>query len=309
MTTIDIKYSIVMPCYNASAFLERAIESALKQSTCDYEIIVVDDGSTDATYEILHSYLTENEGRISCIRQHNMGPGAARNVGISAARGKYVLFLDTDDELVPDALQIFETALGEDDSKCDFVFAGHYSVDPDGKMKQLSPEVRAIERHNDFKRLLEGKSVSPTPGAIIVRKGCFQNLSYPETIRCNEDFVLFAHLFALYAGRSISQPVVYKYKRKGSLRYDKQAIIDAIGKAPDLLFDPSVLPSEYFKYKPLYVAKRYLEKARIHFKNKEFSDFRATFHQAVGVYPGSIIKHRFLIRYIYSLVYQAFHHG
>jgi len=299
-----IKYSIIIPFYNASDYVSRAIDSALKQNRDNFEIIAVDDGSMDTSGEILQSYSLKFKGLIVNIRQENKGPAAARNAGISAANGEYLLFLDADDQLLPDALQTFEKAIGDNDPKYDFVYAGYYSVDVSGKIKRLCPKTKTIDHHRDFKRLIAGKKgVSPTHGAIIVHKQCFQKLSYPETIRCNEDFVLFAHLFALYSGRSISRPVVYKYKRTGSLRSDKKAIVEALEKAPDLLFNPSILPTEYFQLKSLYVAKRYLEKARAHFKSREFFEFRKTFHQAVGIHPWVIFKTRFLIRYLRSLTH------
>jgi len=309
MTPNHIKFSIIIPCYNAHGCVGRAMDSALAQNRADYEIIAIDDGSTDTTGEILRSYVSNHEGLICCIRQENKGPAAARNAGIFASKGEYLLFLDADDQLSPDALLIFEKELSDGDFKYGFVYAGHYSVDTSGRVKRLCPKTKAIDHHRDFKLLIAGKkNVSPTHGAIIVHKQCFQKLSYPETIRCNEDFVLFAHLFALYSGRSISRPVVYKYKRSGSLRSDKKAIVEALEKAPDLLFDPSILPAEYFRFKSLYVAKRYLEKARAHFKCREFFQFRQTFHQAVGIHPGVIFKPRFLIRYLRSLTHVPFRH-
>ena len=309
MTNSDINFSIIIPCYNASMYIDRAINSALAQRIGNYEIIVVDDGSTDTTGDILNAYVSTNKYRISFIRQENRGPAAARNRGISESTGDYLLFLDADDELLPDALQAFQSTLCEANFKYDFVYAGHYSVNIAGKTKKLCPESREVKGPREFKRLIEGKGVSPTHGAIVIRKRCFQKLSYPESIRCNEDFVLFAHLFALYSGRAISRPVVFKYKREGSLRGDTQAIIDAVTKAPALLFDPTVLPDEYFKFKPLYVAKRYLEKARINFKNREFSEFRKTYHQSIEAYPRTIFKHRFLIRYLYTIAWLALNHG
>jgi glycosyltransferase involved in cell wall biosynthesis len=307
MTPDNIKFSIIIPCYNAKGYVGRAMDSALAQNRADFEIVAVDDGSTDTTGEILRSYASNHKGLVYYIRQENKGPAAARNAGVLASKGEYLLFLDADDQLSPDALLIFEKELSGSDIKYDFIYAGHYAVDTSGKIVRLCPKTKAIDHHRDFKRLIAGKKgVSPAHGAIIVHKQCFQNLSYPDTIRCNEDFVLFAHLFALYSGKSISRPVVYKYKRTGSLRSDKKAIVEALEKAPELLFDPSILPAEYFQLKPLYVAKRYLEKARAHFKSREFFEFRKTFHQAVGIYPGVIFKPRFLIRYFRSLTHVPF---
>lgn len=87
--------SIVMPLYNKAGTVGRAVESILNQTFTDWQLIVVDDGSTDNSAEIVGVL---GDGRIELIRQSNQGPGAARNAGIAAARGKYLAFLDADDE-------------------------------------------------------------------------------------------------------------------------------------------------------------------------------------------------------------------
>ncbi len=91
-----------MPAYNVEAFIGEAIESVLRQSVSDWELIVVDDGSTDATAGIVRRF---TDPRIQFIRQENAGVSAARNRGIAAARGAYFAFLDADDRLRPTALE------------------------------------------------------------------------------------------------------------------------------------------------------------------------------------------------------------
>lgn len=293
-----IRYSIIIPCYNASKFIQRPVDSVLSQTRDDYEVIIVDDGSTDNTPGIIESYVSRRTNWIRFLRQKNKGPAAARNAGIQSAKGEYLYFLDADDKMCKDALEIFDNAI--EDEALDYVYAGHYSVKIGGKLKTLCPEPGFVDPVSDFKRLIAGKGVSPTLGTVLIHRDCFKSLSYSESLRCNEDFVLFAHLFALYQGKAIATPVVYKYKRPDSLRSESQAIIDAVEKAPGLLFDPAVLPAEYFRFKSIYVAKRYLEKARIHFKQKQFKAFRETFQQAARVHPWVLLKGRFLLRYLRS---------
>ena len=89
--------SIVLPTYNREQFLPAAIDSIRQQICDDWELIVVDDGSIDDTLRVLQALTEDMSGRITVIRQENMGPGVARNKGILAARGKYVAFYDSDD--------------------------------------------------------------------------------------------------------------------------------------------------------------------------------------------------------------------
>ncbi|HBG78409.1 MAG TPA: hypothetical protein DDW84_06125 [Phycisphaerales bacterium] len=93
--------SVVIPAYNAAGFIRRTIDSILAQTYTDYEIVVVDDGSTDDTGEIVKSY----GGKVRYIYQKNAGDGPARNTGISNAKGDWIAFIDHDDEWMPDKLQ------------------------------------------------------------------------------------------------------------------------------------------------------------------------------------------------------------
>ncbi len=94
--------SVVIPTYNRAQYVTKAIESVLAQTYTDYEIIIVDDGSTDDTPVVLRAYAD----RIRVVHQENAGPSAARNAGIQAARGRWVAFLDSDDEWRPGKLAV-----------------------------------------------------------------------------------------------------------------------------------------------------------------------------------------------------------
>lgn len=91
-----MKFSIIVPCYNVEKWIEKCMESVLEQNYQDWEMILVNDGSTDNTINILNEYASRDE-RIQVIIQKNMGVSSARNHGISMARGEYLLFLDGDD--------------------------------------------------------------------------------------------------------------------------------------------------------------------------------------------------------------------
>src|SRR5580693_10799022 len=94
--------SVVIPAYNAGAFIDGSVGSALKQSAGDLEVIVVNDGSTDDTPDRL---LAWNDPRLSVITQANLGLASALNAGIRAARGTYIGFLDADDLWLPHKLE------------------------------------------------------------------------------------------------------------------------------------------------------------------------------------------------------------
>jgi len=94
-------FSIVLPCHNREKFLPRSIGSAIKQSDQDWELVVVDDGSTDNTQNVVKSF---NDPRIKYVYQNNSERSAARNKGIDNASGTWICFLDSDDEYQPNHL-------------------------------------------------------------------------------------------------------------------------------------------------------------------------------------------------------------
>ncbi|WP_426733191.1 glycosyltransferase family 2 protein [Myxococcus faecalis] len=102
-------FSVVIPTYNRAALLERTLASVFAQEETDYEVLVVDDGSTDGTLELLAG---QGE-RVRVLRQHNAGPGVARNAGIREAKGEYVAFLDSDDVWFPWTLATYRKVLRE----------------------------------------------------------------------------------------------------------------------------------------------------------------------------------------------------
>ncbi len=93
--------SVIIPAYNSAASLSRAIDSVLAQTYRSFEVIIIDDGSTDQTREVIADYWDS----VRSLYQENRGPGAARNAGIEIARGQYLVFLDADDELLPQKLE------------------------------------------------------------------------------------------------------------------------------------------------------------------------------------------------------------
>ncbi|WP_455076980.1 glycosyltransferase family 2 protein [Prevotella koreensis] len=98
------KISVIIPLYNKEKIVERSVNSVLNQSFKDFELIIVDDGSTDKSFEIVNKI---KDDRIKLIKQKNAGPSAARNRGVKESKTDWVLFLDSDDELLKDALEHF----------------------------------------------------------------------------------------------------------------------------------------------------------------------------------------------------------
>lgn len=109
---MSVRFSIVMPVYNREKYVCQAIDSVLSQTFTDFELIAVDDGSTDGSVDLLKSY----GKRIRVIQQKNRGPEVARNAGVAAARGEYIALLDSDDFFYPTALETYDRVIRAFDS-------------------------------------------------------------------------------------------------------------------------------------------------------------------------------------------------
>lgn len=135
---VDTKeISIIIPCYNASPYLRRCLDSIEKQTFKNFELIAIDDLSTDNTLEILKSYKEHASYMINIIsNKENSGPGISRNNGLDIAKGKYITFVDSDDYLDENYLDcMYKTAMKED---ADFVACGTYMIYPDGTLQIYS---------------------------------------------------------------------------------------------------------------------------------------------------------------------------
>src|SRR5215217_263451 len=131
--------SVVIPCYNQAHFLGEAIESVLAQSYPNFEVVVVDDGSMDNTSEVASRY-----PEVRYVRQDNQGLSAARNKGVSQSKGSYLVFLDADDRLLPQALEVGVRCL-EAHPECAFASGKYRNIAADGSSLS-TPEQPYIEK-------------------------------------------------------------------------------------------------------------------------------------------------------------------
>ena len=137
--------SVIIPAFNAARYLDEAVASALRQTYRDLEIIVVDDGSTDDTKAVMDRYADHSSVRY--LRQHNRGPGAARNSGASIARGEYLAFLDADDALMPDSVEARVALAHGESPRLDFIFANYLVRDGGSEHSRYGPGAPTSAAH------------------------------------------------------------------------------------------------------------------------------------------------------------------
>jgi glycosyltransferase involved in cell wall biosynthesis len=137
--------SVVIPCYNSAAFVERTIRSVLNQTYSLEEILCIDDGSTDRTLNVLQS-ICESEACVTVHTQENEGICGARNTGLERVTGEYVAFLDHDDVLHPEKLQHQAELVADHSRHPDFVAAAYENVYPDSDTVGQTRQIRTDDR-------------------------------------------------------------------------------------------------------------------------------------------------------------------
>ncbi|MFN2541479.1 MAG: glycosyltransferase [Chthoniobacterales bacterium] len=201
--------SIITACYNQGHFLREAIESAVAQTYARREIIVVDDGSTDNTPEIARRY---PEVRYIC--QENAGPSAARNNGVKSSAGEYLVFLDADDRLLPDALEVGVQSL-QQNPDCAFASGFCRLVVADGSL--LSQPEQPCITGDAYLELLRRNDIW-CPGSVIYRRSAFQAVGgFNESLGRGEDYDLFLRITREYPVFCHKQ-FVADYRLHGSSR-------------------------------------------------------------------------------------------
>lgn len=160
--------SVIIPTYNRAQLLPRALDSVVAQSCCDWEIILVDDGSTDDTDAIIDGYTERLGDRFISIKQENRGSSAARNRGIDAARGRFIAFLDSDDEFLPTKLQR-QLDLFQRCPSLGFVYSDYAIIDLSGQRQESVFDGK-------FPRARAVASCEVSPGLYVCEGSLFDDL-------------------------------------------------------------------------------------------------------------------------------------
>jgi glycosyltransferase involved in cell wall biosynthesis len=196
--------SVIIPLYNYEKYIENALKSVLSQSLTDYEVVVVDDGSTDNSPRILGRY----NNQINIIRQENRGLSAARNKGIMCSAGEYIAFLDADDVWLRDKLQKQIEVLRRSPD-LGMVGCGYHIIDSEGNVVK---EVEGFTFENSLE-LLEKWKIHNVPcgsgSGMIVRRGCFDSVGlFDESLESAEDRDMWFRIGKLFNAYIIKEPLV-----------------------------------------------------------------------------------------------------
>ena len=208
--------SVIIPAYNAAPYVVAAVDSALAQTYAPVEIVVVDDGSTDGTAEVLRPY--REAGTITYIYQKNAGLSSARNTGIRAARGDYVALLDSDDLFLPEKL-LRQIGYLEVHPACGISYCAIAHFHEEEPSHMLNLDYAYYSGADVFSALLWKNFINPL--SVVLRRSVFDIIGYfDENLKRSEDWDFWIR--AAHAGIRFDYlpEVLAQYRmRKGSMSY------------------------------------------------------------------------------------------
>lgn len=202
------KVSIIIPTYNRAHYIYEAVESVFAQTYKNYEIIIIDDGSTDNTRETLKRY----GDRIQYFYQKNMGPPAAMNAGVRRAKGEYYVILGDDDALMPDMLER-QVGVLERDPDVAFVCGGVHFMDGNGQIYKTSRAGR--DREKTFKSLLFDNFVWHLT-AVVRRKVSEEMGHFDEKLATTHDYDLWIRIAIKYRFEYTDAPLARFRRHPGN---------------------------------------------------------------------------------------------
>ena len=214
----DPRITVYLPSRNYGRFLADAIESVLRQTVSDWELIVIDDGSTDETSDVMNLY--KGHPNISLHRKEGIGLAAVCNFALSQARGRYVIRLDGDDVFDENILLVLGNFLDRDPALA-LVFPDYYLVDQFGEIFGQERRQRLYSKSHTF-------DLPPNGACTLVRASMLKEVGgYREDVRAQDGFDLWTKVISRYKCANINLPLFYYRRHGANLTTDSRRIVDA----------------------------------------------------------------------------------
>lgn len=283
------KVTVIIPAYNAMEYLPETLENVLQQTLRDFEVVIVNDGSSDN----IESWFSANvkDPRVRLISQENKGISAARNTGIRSTSCPYIAFLDADDLWEKDKLEV-QTRVLDSDRKAGLVYTWVAYIDsqgnPTGRVKKNCSEGMvwsSLLTHN----IVECGSVA------LVRRECFEKVGlFDESLRSIEDLDMWLRLAKHYPFRAIAKPLVYYRQHTSSLSKNLPVMESCYKRVLERTF--SEAPPEFSRLKAHSYASVYLCLGwkPIQVKHRNYRESFRLIGQAINYDPGVIVSKDFL---------------
>lgn len=211
--------SVVIPVYNRQATIQRAVDSVLNQTYSNIEVLVVDDGSTDNSLEMLKKYDNDNRVKIFC-QKLNQGANAARNRGIREAKGEYIAFHDSDDEWLPEKL---EKQIGlMEKSKYNVSFCAYKIYYAEST--QIIPNITKKISSGNIRSILKTKNIVGTPTLVVHRSVITEVGIFDEEMPRLQDYEYIIRIIKKYNILFVNEPLVRVYQLEGCISLNQEKL-------------------------------------------------------------------------------------
>lgn len=209
------RVTVYITTYNYGRYLKKAIESVLAQTLGDWELIVINDGSTDNTSEILKKY--QDNPKITIINQENRGLATSNNIALRLSNGKYLIRLDGDDYFDENILMILANIL-DTKPEIGLVYPDYYRIDKEGEIIDLV-HLNKVDKDKDLLDL------SAHGAGTMIRKSCLMDLKgYEEKYLCQDGYQLWLRFIQYFKPYNVNLPLFYYRQHSKSLTVDKKKI-------------------------------------------------------------------------------------
>lgn len=236
--------SIILPTYNRAHLIEKSIGSVLTQTFINFELIVVDDGSTDMTESILKNI---NDNRIRYIKYNKRrGANYARNTGIKVANADYIAFQDSDDIWYPNKLEKQVSCMQHSPSNVAIIYSAFWRIENEQK-EYISSNVIGMDQNFLFIALLKENFIT-TP-TLLIKKECFKKVGlFDENLPRFQDWELVIRLSKLYHFNYINEATINSYVQLDSISLNNKAQTIAL----EMIVKKHLL--DFLKYKKLLIS-------------------------------------------------------
>ena len=284
----NYKISIIIPVYNTEKYIKECIESIIKQTYKNIEIIIVNDGSTDNSVNIIKDYQKKYK-RIKVINQKNKGPSAARNNGIKHSEGDYILFVDSDDWIEENMVEKMINSINNKET--DLIICS-YSQITNGKRKDF-----IVEERKNFEEYLFDSSVSGYSCCKMIKRECIKNY-FDEELNIMEDLLFwYSNKDSIIIIKIVKDPLYYYRIHESSLVRKKIADPKRIKLFDVCIFLISNISQKYqLQYKIIYVQNYYLYYK--HLEEKYYKKYKKYLKDVMKNDINLILKIKIIIKYL-----------
>ena len=280
--------SVIVPTYNCATYLPDAIDSVLAQTFKDFEIIIVDDGSTDNTREVVKKYGLQ----IKYIYQENKGPSAARNLGIQSSNGQYIAFLDSDDIWLPQKLELQMNEFLKSPST-GLVTCGRYNIDSNGALQECLCDISYISRTKALDLFLTKNILHGGNSQVVIKRECLDKVGlFDEELHVAEDWDLWLKICKQYDFKGLNKPLVkIRIRENSQSSYGDKNLKNEL-KYLDRIFADSVFKRRWIIKRKAY-SYRYFSASWAFYKSGDFEKAKHYILKSMCLYPFKLLPDKF----------------